>query len=170
MTPSVYSFCFPRGAVGLEFVETTASELWLMKLPPGLSFCIVALSLALAGCETVDNPPAAKEPPQPAFAGYNSPYPGQSGVGISPALEQDAIRSLRFYLKKEHGSEAFEIVDRQTLGAAPDFMIDNLGRLVAGSLHEVWTIRRDGKVEKLEFIMFSDGKRGNTVGFKTYKE
>lgn len=151
-------------------METPCTWLEVMKRPLGLRFGLLASVLALTGCETTNPPPpAAKAPEQPAFAGYKSPYPGNSGVSISPVLEQDAIRSLRWYLRQLPSAEEFEIVDRQTLGEPAEFMIDGAGRLAGGSLHEVWTIRHEGKVEKLEFIMFSDGKRGNTVGFKPYK-
>ena len=98
-----------------------------------------------------------------------APYPGNSSVAISPSLEIDAITSLRSYLSQIHGSDEFEIIDRQTLGEAEEFAIDGLGRLVTGSLHEVWTIIRDHKTEKLEFIMVSNGNRGNTVGFREYE-
>lgn len=133
-----------------------------MKACLGLPLSIFLICVGLVGCET------AGGGGQPAFAGYKSPYAGNSGVGISPALERDAIKSLRAYLQQLHGSDEFEIVDRRSLDEAPQFVIDGLGRLVAGSLHEVWTIKRAGRTEQLEFIMFSDGQRGNTVGFKKY--
>lgn len=132
-----------------------------MKAPQTLRLSLLISCLWLAGCETTNN--------QPAFVGYKSSYPGNSGVSISPALEQDAIKSLRAYLKQMHGSTDFEIIDRKALGEVKGFVIDGLGRLVTGSLHEVWTIRRGDKIEQLEFIMFSDGNRGNTVGFKEYE-
>lgn len=102
------------------------------------------------------------------FGAYKSPYPGNSGVTISSALEKDAITSLRVYLKQVHGNDKLEIIDRQSLEENPEFVIDGLGRLVAGTLHEVWTIKRGDQTEKLEFIMMPDGKRGNTVGFRPY--
>ena len=132
-----------------------------MKSPRTLQLSILISCLWLVGCETTSN--------RPAFAGYKSPYQGNSGVSVSPALEQDAIKSLRAYLKQVYGSTDFEIIDRKALGEIKGFVIDGRGRLVTGSLHEVWTIRRGDKVEQLEFIMFSDGNRGNTVGFKEYE-
>lgn len=125
---------------------------------------IILVSAALGGCQST-----ATQDNQPAFASYQSPYPQGSGVAISPVLEEDAIRSLKQYLKQQYGTEAFEILARESIGPAKDFAIDGKGRLVAGQLHEIWTIKHSGKVVKLEFIMFSDGRRGNTVGFKEYR-
>ena len=102
--------------------------------------------------------------------GYRSPYPKGSGVAISPVLEEDAVRSLKQYLKQQYGAETFEILARESIAPAKEFAIDAQGRLVAGELHEVWTIKHSGKVVKLEFIMFPDGRRGNTVGFKEYRD
>lgn len=129
------------------------------------------LGVALLGCATFtgcQSNPAADA--QPAFASYQSPYPKGGGVAISPSLEEDAIRSLKKYLHQQYGSDSFEIIAREMLGPAKEFLIDGKGRLVAGELHEVWTLKLSGKVLKLEFIMFPDGKRGNTVGFKEYLE
>ena len=126
---------------------------------------MVLVCAAFSGCQSTT--PAND---QPAFAGYQSPYPKGSGVAISPLLEEDAIRSLKQYLKQKFGDDAFEILARESIGVAREFAIDAQGRLVAGELHEVWTIKHAGKVMKLEFIMFPDGRRGNTVGFKEYDE
>lgn len=131
-----------------------------LTLIAGLLMCA-----AFPGCQNSTHSDAP-----PAFASYQSPYPKGSGVAISRSLEEDAIRSLQKYLHQQYGSDAFEILARETLGAAKAFFIDEKGRLVSGELHEVWTLKLSGKVTKLEFIMFSDGKRGNTVGFKEYRE
>jgi hypothetical protein len=100
---------------------------------------------------------------------YDSPYPPQSGVAISRTLEQDAIKSLKLFLKKQYGKAEFEILARRTIGEMK-FAVDGKGRLILGQLHEVWTIRRAGAKLDLEFIMVPDGKGGNTVGFREYHE
>jgi hypothetical protein len=123
----------------------------------------IAVWMVLVGCQ---GPQPA--PDKPAFSEYQSPYPKGSGVAISPALEADAIRSLRQYVKQQYGVDKFEIVARASLGPAQPFSIDGAGRLVAGSLHEVWTVMVSGRRVELEFVMISDGRRGNTVGFREY--
>ena len=123
------------------------------------------LCAALSGCS--NNAGANR---RPAFSAYQSPYPKGSGVAISPILEEDAIRSLKIYLKQKHEDDSFEIISRAPLGQARDFMIDEKGGLVAGALDEIWTINQSGRISKYEFIMYSDGKRGNTVGFREYHE
>lgn len=138
-----------------------------MAIPRAFSLCVLVSCLWLTGCVSTDSSLSASD--HAVFGAYKSSYPGNSGVTISSTLEKDAITSLKAYLKQLHGSAKFEIIDRQSLEAKPEFVMDGLGRLVAGSLHEVWTIKRGDQTEKLEFIMFSDGKRGNTVGFRPYK-
>lgn len=125
---------------------------------------IILVSAAFTSCQSTATPDG-----QPAFASYKSPYPKGSGVAISPVLEEDAIRNLKQYLKQQYGTDTFEILARESIGPARDFAIDGKGRLVAGQLHEIWTIKHSEKVVKLEFIMFPDGRRGNTVGFKEYR-
>ncbi|MEZ5414864.1 MAG: hypothetical protein R3F03_11190 [Opitutaceae bacterium] len=137
-----------------------------MKIPRAISLCVLVSCLWLTGCVSTDSSLSAPE--HAVFGAYKSPYPGNSGVTISATLEKDAITSLKAYLKQLHGSAKFEIIDRQSLDEKPEFVIDGLGRLVAGNLHEVWIIKRGDQTEKLEFIMFPDGKRGNTVGFRPY--
>jgi len=138
-----------------------------MAIPRAFSLCVLVSCLGLSGCVSTDSSLSASE--HAVFGAYKSPYPGNSGVTISATLEKDAITSLRAYLKRLHGSAQFEIIDRQSLEAKPEFIIDGLGRLVAGTLHEVWTIKRGDQTEKLEFIMYPDGQLGNTVGFRPYE-
>jgi hypothetical protein len=132
---------------------------------PRYSLLIVGVAawMALVGCQ--GSQPASDKP---AFSDYQSPYPKGSGVAISPALEADAVRSLVQYAKQQYGVEKFEITARESIGPAQPFSIDGTGRLVAGSLHEVWTVVISGRLVQLEFIMISDGRRGNTVGFREY--
>jgi len=135
----------------------------MMKKYPEILVSLLATAV-LAGCQS-----ATTANPGPAFAAYRSPYPKSSGVAISRVLEEDAIHSLKVYLKQKRGSDSFEIVERKSFGAAKDFFVDGKGRLVGGSLHEIWTIRHASEVRKYEFIMFPDGQGGNTVGFKDYR-
>ena len=107
---------------------------------------------------------------EPAFSGYESPYPKGSAVAISPAMERDAIRSLQAYLRKQYGDDRFEITARRSFGPLKSFIIDSKGRLVSGDLHEIWTIDIFGTLTEHEFIMYPDGKGGNYVGFREYEK
>ena len=133
-----------------------------MKYP--ILLTAILATVALSGCQSASTANAG-----PAFAAYKSPYPRGSGVTISKRLEDDAIHSLKIFLKQKRGNDSFEIVARETVGPAMDFFVDGKGRLVGGRLHEIWTIRQGGEVKKYEFIMFPDGSGGNTVGFKDYR-
>jgi hypothetical protein len=123
---------------------------------------LTVAALVLASCASTDS--------GPSFAGYQSPYPKGSAVAVSPELEGDAIRSLKRYLRQQYGTEEFEILARESVGKMKEFIIDGKGRLVAGELHEIWTVKHSGRVVKHEFIMFPDGKRGNFVGFREIHE
>ena len=134
-----------------------------MKKYPPILIALLATAV-LSGCQSASTPDS-----RPAFAAYQSPYPKGSGVAISKTLEDDAIHSLKLFLKQQRGNDSFEIVARESFGSAKQFFVDGKGRLAGGELHEIWTIRHAGEVKKYEFIMFSDGKGGNTVGFKDYR-
>ena len=133
-----------------------------MKKYPTILSALLATAV-LAGCQS-----ASMSDSRPAFSAYQSPYPKGSGVAISKILEDDAIRSLKLFLKQRRGSDSFEIVARESSGPK-EFLVDGKGRLAGGYLHEIWTIRHGGEVKKYEFIMYPDGKGGNTVGFKDYR-
>jgi hypothetical protein len=117
------------------------------------------LSILLTGCVTTESP----------VASYQSPYPGNSSVAVSPLLEKEAIEGLGKYLKDTQGIDSFEILKRESYGPPKEIYINGRGQLVAGELHEIWTIKHSGTVQKHEFIMYSDGNLGNSMGFKKHE-
>ena len=97
---------------------------------------------------------------------YKSQYPIGSGVAVSELLERDAINALKVFLNQKYNDDSFEIISRESneevLGS---LVVDDRGRLVAGTLRENWVVKQNDNILNLEFMMFSDGKLGNHCGF-----
>jgi len=128
-----------------------------------LIFVFLCSIVFACGCQST-------HPIRPIFSGYESPYPKESAVAISPQLELGAIRSLKKMLKNYYGEDSFEIVSRRPAGELTQLIIDCNGRLWKGEIHEIWTIDVFGMHVEYEFFMRADGEGKSSSEFRKYEK
>jgi hypothetical protein len=109
--------------------------------------------LLLAGCSA----------PATAPLNLNEPAFAKSVVGLSPALREDAMRSLREWAKAKFSCDSLSVRMAESVSVKGDVTMDSRGRLHSGIVDENWSISRCGVRAELFLVFMPDGKGGTYI-------